>query len=249
VSTPRHEGRVAVVTGAARGFGRSIALELAREGAAVAVVDLLDASKTVTAIQDLGVHAHAVRTDITDPVAVAVAADEILERFGHVDILVNNAGIITVRDFWSTDYSEWRRIHAINLDSQFLLAKAFAGSMRDSGWGRIVNIASNTVGLVAPALTAYIASKGGVIGFTRGLATDLAPFGITVNAVAPTASTTPGGRESITQEILDLSASMQAIKRIGTEEDIAGVVSFLCSDHAAFITAQTIFADGGWVRS
>jgi NAD(P)-dependent dehydrogenase (short-subunit alcohol dehydrogenase family) len=243
-----HAGRVAVVTGGARGFGQAIAFGLARRAADVAVVDLRDADDTVAKIRDEGGAASAHHADLADEAAVDAAAAEILDRYGRVDILVNNAGIIVVRDFFETDLDLWRKVHAVNLDSQFLTAKAFAGAMRAQGWGRIVNVASNTLGLVAPHVAAYMASKGGVVGFTRGLATDLAPYGITVNAVNPTASRTPGGEESIAPEILELSASLQAIKRVGMPDDIVGTVCFLASDDAAFLTGQTIVVDGGWMR-
>ncbi len=245
---PTHRGRVAVVTGGARGFGRAISLGLAARGADLAVLDLVEATETVEQIRGTGSQGMSVVADISDPEQVAVAAAEVLGRYNKVDIVVNNAGIIAINDFWDTDYETWRRIQRINLDSQFLVAKAFAGSMRNHGWGRIVNIASNTVGIVAPQLTPYMASKGGVIGFTRGLATDLAAHGITVNAVAPTASTTPGGEAAIAPEDLEYSAAHQAIKRVGTADDIVGTVCFLSSDDAAFMTGQTLVADGGWMR-
>ena len=167
---------------------------------------------------------------------------------GHVDILINNAGVFPWRDIWELDFAEWKRIQGINLDSQFLMAKAVMGSMRENSWGRIVNLASNSLGLAVPNMVPYMAAKGGVVGFTRALATDLAPFGITVNAVCPTASSTPGGKTFIGDDVLQMVAGMQAIKRVGTAADIIGTVCFLSSDDSAFVTGQTIVSDGGLMR-
>lgn len=119
--------------------------------------------------------------------------------------------------------------------------------MRVNGWGRIVNVASSTLGLAVPTMVAYLASKGAVVGFTRALASDLAPFGITVNAVSPTASRTPGGMR-VGEERLQAIANMEAIQRVGTAEDIVGTVCFLSSEDCAFMTGQTLVADGGLMR-
>ncbi|WP_410623639.1 SDR family NAD(P)-dependent oxidoreductase [Amycolatopsis sp. cmx-8-4] len=247
-SESTHAGRVAVVTGAAGGFGTAISTELARRGADIIAVDLNPADKTVAAVQEAGQKALALQADLTDPQQVEAITADMLGFAGHVDILVNNAGAFPFRNIWELDFAEWKRIQGINLDSQFLMAKAVMGSMRDGSWGRIVNIASNSLGLAVPDMVPYMAAKGGVIGFTRALATDLAPHGITVNAVCPTASSTPGGQTFIGDEVLEMVAGMQAIKRVGTAADIVGAVCFLSSDDSAFVTGQTIVADGGLMR-
>ncbi|MFK4122385.1 SDR family NAD(P)-dependent oxidoreductase [Streptomyces longwoodensis] len=247
-SPSTHTGRVAVVTGAAGGFGTAIATELARRGADIIAVDLNPADKTVAAVQEAGRKALALQADLTDPQQVKAITAKMLEFAGHVDILINNAGAFPFRDIWELDFAEWKRIQGINLDSQFLMAKAVMGSMRDGSWGRIVNLASNSLGLAVRDMVPYMAAKGGVIGFTRALATDLAPHGITVNAVCPTASSTPGGKDFIGDEVLEMVAGMQAIKRVGTATDIVGTVCFLSSDDSAFVTGQTIVADGGLMR-
>jgi NAD(P)-dependent dehydrogenase (short-subunit alcohol dehydrogenase family) len=243
-----HTGRVAVVTGAAGGFGSAISCELARRGADIIAVDVNPADDTVAAVQETGQKAIALRADLADPDQVAAITADMLGFAGRVDILINNAGVFPWRDIWELDFAEWKRIQGINLDSQFLMAKAVMGSMRDNGWGRIVNLASNSLGLAVPNMVPYMAAKGGVVGFTRALATDLAPFGITVNAVCPTASSTPGGRAFIGDAVLEMVAGMQAIKRIGTAADIVGAVCFLSSDDSAFMTGQTIVSDGGLMR-
>jgi NAD(P)-dependent dehydrogenase (short-subunit alcohol dehydrogenase family) len=247
-SPSSHTGRVAVVTGAAGGFGTAISCELARRGADIIAIDLHPADETVSAVADIGCKAVSLQADLADPQQVEGITPDILGFAGHVDILVNNAGVFPFRDIWELDFAEWKRIQGINLDSQFLMAKAVMGSMRDNAWGRIVNIASNSLGLAVPNMVPYMSAKGGVIGFTRALATDLAPHGITVNAICPTASSTPGGQAFIGDEVLGMVANMQAIKHIGTAIDIVGTVCFLSSDDSAFVTGQTIVADGGLMR-
>jgi NAD(P)-dependent dehydrogenase (short-subunit alcohol dehydrogenase family) len=243
-----HEGRTAVITGAARGFGRATAAELARRGADIVVVDLLPADETVREVQALGHRAVAYQADVSNPDQVADLASRLTELTGAVDVLVNNAGIFPFENLWDLTFGRFREIQRINLDSQFLMTKAVIGGMRDRGWGRIVNLASNSLGLAVPDMVPYMASKGAVIGMTRALATDLAPYGITVNCVAPTASRTPGGSSFIGDEVLEQVAQLQAVKRVGVAGDIVGVMAFLTSDDSAFMTGQTVVADGGLWR-
>jgi NAD(P)-dependent dehydrogenase (short-subunit alcohol dehydrogenase family) len=243
-----HAGRVAVVTGAARGFGRAMAAELANRGADIIAVDLTPCDETVSEVEGFGRRALTLCADVSSPNEIAAIRDDMTSFAGHVDILVNNAGVFPFTDFFELDFEQWKRTQQVNLDSQFLMAKALAGGMRDRNWGRIVNIASNSLGLAVPGLVHYMASKAGVIGFTRGLASDLARFGITVNAIEPTASRTPGGQQNIGGRILAEVAQQQAIKRVGTAADIVGAVCFLTSDDSAFMTGQTVVVDGGLHR-
>jgi 3-oxoacyl-[acyl-carrier protein] reductase/(S)-1-phenylethanol dehydrogenase len=241
-------GHVALVTGAARGIGAEFAARLAREGAAVAVVDLADGSQTVESIEASGGRAAAYQADIADGEAVAAVADRVRSHLGTVDILVNNAGIYPVTPFSELTAAEWRRVFAINVDAMFHTCRAFLPGMKDRGWGRVVNVASNAVALQVPGQVHYIASKMAVIGLTRGIATEFGEFGITANAIAPSAVRTPGTAH-LPEEGFAALANAQSIKRSSVPADLAGTLAFLASDDAAFITGQTVYVDGGMVRA
>lgn len=251
----RHSGKVAVITGAAAGIGRAFAVRLASEGADIAIVDLHAADQTLQEVRNLGVRAMSYQCDVSSPEDVEKLGEAVLGAFGRCDILINNAGIFPSCRFEDLDLAQWRRMHAINLDSVFLVSKAFVPGMRERKWGRVINMASNSFGQVAPGLTHYIASKGGVIGFTRALASELGSEGITVNAIGPgftrtegTLARAPNFRGQTSEELYEVLAARQAIPRPPTPEDMAGMMSFLASSDADLITAQTMYVDGGLVR-
>jgi len=240
--------RVAVVTGAAQGFGQAISIGLAGRGVDVVAVDISKATETLEKVEAAGVRGVGIIADVSEPETTTLLEGVLREEFGRCDILVNNAGIYPNAAFADVDYELWRRVHRINLDSQFLMVKAVLPLMTAGGWGRIVNITSNSIALPAPGLAHYMSSKMGVIGFTRGLANDVAQHGITVNAVGPTASLTPGGRAHIDPAVIAELSGAQAIKRPGSSQDIVGTVLFLAGDDSGWVTGQTVMADGGLVR-
>lgn len=240
------EGRVAIVTGAAQGIGRAIADKLAQEGASVVVADLNQAGCEEAAAALPG--ALALTVDVSDPEQVSGMVAQTVERYGKLDILVNNAAIVPFTAWDDIDFAEWRRIMAVNLDGVFLTCRAASDEMRKREYGRIVNITSNSMLAGTPNLAHYMASKGGVFGFTRALATELGKYGITVNSVAPGLTQTEGVEASPHKEAYDFVQMLQAIPRRGVAADIAPAVAFLASEEAAWVTGQMLVVDGGHTR-
>lgn len=242
-SIKTHEGRVALVTGAAQGIGQAIALALAERGAQVIATDLKPPLETVAKI---GSTAHALELDVTREERWRLIAAN-THVLGGVDIVVNNAGYFPNRPIDELDLATWRRTMATNLDAHFLSVKYFLPDMRKKKWGRFVGISSNMVGLAIPGMSHYIATKMGIIGFMRGLANDVASDGITANSVLPGLTSTPAIAPQ-SEEQQRGTWEQQAIKRLGQPEDVTGAVLFLTSDDAAFITGQAIVVDGGQYR-
>jgi NAD(P)-dependent dehydrogenase (short-subunit alcohol dehydrogenase family) len=243
-----HPPRVAVVTGAAAGIGRAYAERLAADGLVVAAVDLAPPDDTVAAIGKAGGTAAGFTADVTDPQAVDDCVASICSTSGPPAVLVNNVGTYPVTKWDELTLDEFRRVMAVNLESAFLLCKACIPSMRAGDWGRIVNVTSRTFWLPVPDMAAYLASKGGVIGLTRALATELGAHNITVNVVAPGLTRTATMEASTADAVFAMTANMQVIKRTQEPEDLVGLVSFLASDDSAFMTGQTLMVDGGLIR-
>ena len=238
--------RVAIVTGGAQGIGRAIVDKFSQEGAAVLIADINGDGATAAAAAQP--NAIGLTVDVSDPADVERMVGAAVERFGRLDILVNNAAIVPFKTWDEIDFAEWRRIMAVNLDGVFLTCRAASDEMRKAGYGRIVNIASNVIVAGTPNLAHYVASKGGVFGFTRALATELGKYGITVNSVAPGLTETEGVLASPHAEAFDFVQMLQAIPRRGMASDIAPAVAFLASEQAAWVTGSMLVVDGGHTR-
>jgi 3-oxoacyl-[acyl-carrier protein] reductase/pyridoxal 4-dehydrogenase len=240
------KGRVAIVTGAAQGIGKAIADRLHAEGASVAAVDLNGDGATGTASQLDGL---AIQADISSEDDTARMARETLDRYGKIDVLVNAAAIVPFIPWDEVDFAYWRKLLSVNLDGAYLVSRAVEPAMRDAGYGRIVQIASNAFMAGTPNMGPYLAAKGGVIGLTRALATELGKYGITANAVAPGITRTEGCLATPHKDSFDFVQALQAIPRHGLPEDIAPAVAFLASEESGWITGQVLVADAGHIRN
>lgn len=254
----RLEGKVAMVTGAGQGIGRGIALSLAQEGAHVVVNDIVwdTAQATAEEVKRLGRRSLAVQADVSQSTQVSELVDRASEEFDAVHILINNAGIAVPAFITELSEETWDRTLRINLKSMFLCSKAVAPLMMEQGYGKIVNLSSKSGKKGGLWLTAYCASKFGVIGFTQSLALDLAPYGINVNAICPGTVYTPLWDNVLKdayarklnidpEEVRDYYSSKIPLGREVTMQEIGNVVVFLCSDESSYMTGQAINITGG----
>lgn len=239
-----HQGRVALVTGASRGIGQAVAVELARRGAPVAIGARSDQSETVRLVAEAGGAVLELALDISDPASVEEARAQVEAELGHVDILVNNAATFETAAWDALDFELWQRVMNVNLNGTMLMCKAFLPLMRGRNWGRVINIASASVAIPSPVSIAYRVSKMGVIGLTRALSATLGDDGITINAVVASLTHTAMS-EGVPEPIVRDSVGRQVIHRMAEPNDIAGAVIIVASDEARWVTGQTILANAG----
>jgi 3-oxoacyl-[acyl-carrier protein] reductase/pyridoxal 4-dehydrogenase len=238
--------RVALVTGAAQGIGAAIAEELAADGFAVVVLDINGEGAAAVAARIGGV---AKTLDVSSPEQVETVVGEIVEEFGRIDVLVNNAALVPLTPWADITFEEWRRVMSVNLDGLYLVTHAITPVMGKAGYGRIVNIASNTFVAGTPDCAHYVATKGASIGLVRALAGELGKLGITINAVAPGIIASEGVLSGPHEAGFDFVVPMQAINRRGVPSDVAPAVAFLASEKAEWITGQTLVVDAGHTRN
>ena len=247
--------KVAIITGARRGMGKSHALTLARAGAKVVVADISkeDCEKVVDEITKAGGKAMAVKCDVTKKEEADEMVEKAIEKFGKVDILVNNAGICQFKPFFELTEEEWDRTLDINLKGYFFCAQAVAKEMAKQKSGVIINIASVAMGqqgIGFPNIVHYCASKGGIVGMTEALAVELAPYNIRVNAISPGMIETPM-IDPVKQDPKAMEGLLARVPlhRVGRPEEVSNLVLFLASDASSYMTGSTVVIDGGWLAS
>ena len=245
----RLKNKVAIVTGGAKGLGRAFALRMAEEGAAVMVVtrkDMDNLKRTVETIRSMGGDARFFQADVAkieDTLAMAKATKE---AFGRIDILINNAAIydgIKRTPFYEIDLSEWDLVMNVNVKGAFLSTRAVFPYMKEQGYGKIVNLASEVFFTGSHGFAHYVASKGGIIGLTRALAVELGPHNICINCVAPGFTDTEASRGLADVKKYDVTKT--PLQRLEKPEDLTGATLFLVSSESDFITGQTLLVDGG----
>ena len=247
----RLEGKVAVVTGAARGIGAACARRFATEGAAVVIGDILEelGEATAQSIRETGGTAAFVTCDTGDGPQARALIEETISRHGRIDVLVNNAGIFTIADFLDVTEEDFDRVLRVNLRGYFLVGQAAARVMAEAGSGSIINMSSVNAVMAIESIAAYVVSKGGVNQLTSVMALALAPKGIRVNAIGPGTILTEMAGAMMTDGVARRRIlSRTPMGRVGQPEEIAGIAVFLASDDSSYVTGQVIYADGGRMR-
>ena len=251
----RLEGKVAIVTGGARGIGQVYCESLAREGANVVAADILDPGATVSQIKKAGGEAIGVNVDVRSFESAQQMATKAVEAFGRIDILVNNAALyggLKVQPFHEIPEEEWDRLMSINVKGVWQCTKAVAPHMMERKYGKIINISSATILMGVPGLAHYVASKGAVWSLSRSLSRELGSFGIRVNCVTPGLTMSQASKDLLSGSIMEgiekQIASQAALGREQAPEDLAGTIVFLASEDSDFITGQTLNVDGGLVH-
>ncbi len=245
----RLSGKVAIVTGGAKGLGRAFCLGLAREGAKVVAVtrkDMDNLDQTVKMVRSLGGEAEMVRADVSSEADAKNMVQATIERFGRVDVLINNAAVydgIKRKPFFEIDLAEWDLVMNVNVKGAFIATRAVFPYMKEQGYGKIVNLASEVFFTGSNGFAHYVASKGGIIGLTRTLAVELGPHQICINCIAPGFTDTEASRGLADVSRYDVSKT--PLHRLERPEDLVGAALFLASAESDFVTGQTLLIDGG----
>jgi NAD(P)-dependent dehydrogenase (short-subunit alcohol dehydrogenase family) len=244
----RLQGKVAIVTGAARGLGQRYALRLASEGASVVAADRLDCAETAEWIAAAGGTVLAQPVDVADEASANALAAATVERFGRIDVLVNNAAIyggLEPKPFHQLSVAEWDQVMAVNVRGTWLCTRAVFPYMERAGAGRVINVASTIYMTGVPRLAHYSASKAAVAGLTYALARELGAAGISVVAVAPGLTLTQASTDMVRPRFVEATAQQTALGRNVQPEDLEGVIAFLASDDSRFVSGAVIAVDGG----
>jgi 3-oxoacyl-[acyl-carrier protein] reductase len=246
----RLKDKVAIVTGAAQGLGKSFAIALSQEGAKVIALDINDPQETVSQIESSGGTAKGIQADISKEEDCQKAAEETVATFGKIDILVNNAALmygLKRKPFYEIDPKEWDKVMAVNVKGSWLCTRAVFPYMQQQGKGKIITLSSETYFTGSHGFVHYVTSKASIVGLTRSLANELGPHNITINAIAPGFTDSEASRALA--DIKKYDTKQTPMGRLQQPEDLLGTLIFLASDDSDFITGQTILVDGGRVKN
>lgn len=242
------QDKTIIITGAGKGIGGAVAENLSALGAKVCIADIDEkaAQERTASIQENQGTAMAVFCDITCPDTIENMIEEVLQHYGKIDVLINNAGFFPIKMFGDTSLEEWKKVMDINLTGTFCVTNAVFKSMKEQGHGKIINVASAAGRVGGVGFVHYSAAKAGVIGMTRALAREAGPLGIQVNAIAPGLIETGTAKSVFPPYALKEFVRNVPMGRLGKEEDILGIMAFLCSDQSCYITGQVFAVDGGY---